>query len=214
VCRDFITILDRAAAIGKDWRSRMEDLVFPRPGEFYLLPAGADGLSDANGPYQTGLHTHRPRFLERLSSAAHRHLIAPNTLAARFFATHVTGGPWPKLLGVSSLYRKATLGCQSCGDCIQDHLSYAGCSMRWCYKELRNGPCGGSRVDGTCEARPELPCLWNQVYQASLALGEDPARFAHTLIPPRDWALDRTNALVNRFAGTDNLSKRTNVTHR
>ena len=214
VYRDFITILDRAAAIGKDWRRRMEDLVFPSPGEFYLLPAGPNGLSDANGPYQAGLRTHRPRFVERLSSAAHRRLIAPDTFAARFFAAHLTGGLWPKLLGVSSLYRKATLGCQSCGDCIQDHLSYAGCSMRWCYKELRNGPCGGSRQDGTCEAHPELPCLWNLVYETSLALGEDPARFARTLIPPRDWSLDRTNALVNRFAGTDNLPKRTHVTHR
>jgi len=40
------------------------------------------------------------------------------------------------------------------------------------------------------------------VYETSLALGEDPARFASTLIPPRDWSLDRTNALVNRFANT------------
>jgi len=208
VYKDFVTILDRAAAIGKDWRGRMDDLVFPCPGEFYLLPAGPDGLSEAAGPYQTGLHQRRPRLVERLSRAAHRHLIAPDTAAARFFAKHMTGGVWPKLLGVSSLYRKATLGCQSCGDCIQDHLSYAGCSMRWCYKELRNGPCGGSRLDGTCEAHPDLPCLWNLVYEASLALGEDPARFARTLIPPRDWSLDRTNALVNRFAGTDNLSKR------
>ena len=76
-------------------------------------------------------------------------------LAARF---------WYKLLEPSTLYREATLGCVSCGDCIQDHLNYAGCTMRWCYKELRNGPCGGSRMDGTCEARPELPCIWNLVY--------------------------------------------------
>ena len=214
VYKDFMTILDRAAAIGSSWRRRMDDLVFPCPGEFYLLPAGADGLSDAAGPYQAGLHTKSPRMVERLSRAAHGRLIAPDTFVARFFAKHLTGGLWPKLLGASSLYRKATLGCQSCGDCIQDHLSYAGCSMRWCYKELRNGPCGGSRTDGTCEARPELPCLWNQVYEASLALGEDPARFGYTLIPPRDWSLDRSNALVNRFAGTDNLPKRTNVTHR
>jgi methylenetetrahydrofolate reductase (NADPH) len=199
--RDFVTILDRAAEIGAAWRDRMDDLVFPYPGEFRLSAEGA------------GAHRRRPRFVERLSRAAHRHLIAPDTFAARFFATR-TGGVWAKLLGVSSLYRKATLGCQGCGDCIQDHLSYAGCSMRWCYKELRNGPCGGSRVDGTCEAHPELPCLWNVVYEAALALGEDPARFAGTLIPPRDWSLDRTNALVNRFAGTDNLSKRTHVTHR
>jgi methylenetetrahydrofolate reductase (NADPH) len=220
VYKDFATIVDRAAVIGADWRKRVEELVFAVPGEFYLLPAGANGLSDAAGAYQAGLDKRRPRLAERLSSAAHRHLIAPGTFGARFFAAHLTSAFWRRLLGASSLYRKATLGCQSCGDCIQDHLSYAGCSMRWCYKELRNGPCGGSRVDGTCEARPELPCLWNIVYEASLALGEDPARFGLTLVPPRDWALDRTNALVNRFAGTDNLSKRTsppertNVTHR
>ncbi len=209
--KDFVTILDRAAAIGASWRDRMDELVFACPGEFRL--------GEASG------QRHRPRLVERLSRTVHSHLIAPDTRAARFFATRMKGGFWPWLLGASSLYRKVTLGCQSCGDCIQDHLSYAGCSMRWCYKELRNGPCGGSRLDGACEARPELPCLWDLVYEASLALGEDPARFARTLIPPRDWSLDRTNALVNRFAGTDNISKRrtnlqpvptetTNATHR
>lgn len=80
--------------------------------------------------------------------------------------------------------------------------------MRWCYKELRNGPCGGSRVDGSCEARPELPCIWNLVYLATLAVGDDPKKFARTLIPPRNWCLDRTNALANRLAGLDNLCKR------
>jgi hypothetical protein len=80
--------------------------------------------------------------------------------------------------------------------------------MQGCYKELRNGPCGGSRVDGSCEARPDLPCIWNRVYLGTLSMGEDPARFARILVPPRDWCLDRTNALANRFAGLDNLSKR------
>lgn len=80
--------------------------------------------------------------------------------------------------------------------------------MRWCYKELRNGPCGGSRVDGSCEARADLPCVWNKIYLGTLAMGEDPSKFAHLLIPPRDWNLDRTNALANRFAGLDNLGKR------
>ena len=52
--RDFLTILERAAAIGPAWRGKMDELVFPYPGEFYLLPQGADGLSDAVGTYQTG----------------------------------------------------------------------------------------------------------------------------------------------------------------
>ena len=118
---------------------------------------------------------------------------------------------WYKLLGPSSLYRQATLGCKNCGDCLQDHLDYAGCSMRWCYKELRNGPCGGSRVDGNCEARPEQECIWNVIYRGARAMGDNPRKFAHKLIPPRDWTLDGTNALANRFAGLDNLAKRRDV---
>jgi len=39
-------------------------------------------------------------------------------------------------------------------------------------------------------------------------VGDDPRKFARTLIPPRDWALDDTNALANRMAGIDNVDKR------
>jgi hypothetical protein len=39
-------------------------------------------------------------------------------------------------------------------------------------------------------------------------MADDPDKFAHVLVPPRDWGLDRTNALANRFAGLDNLHKR------
>jgi hypothetical protein len=59
-----------------------------------------------------------------------------------------------------------------------------------------------------CEARPDLPCVWNLVYTGTRAVGDDPRKFARTLIPPRDWCLDRTNSLANRLAGLDNLYKR------
>jgi methylenetetrahydrofolate reductase (NADPH) len=215
--RDFMTIMERAAAIGCDWRSRMDELVLPIADEFYLLPAGKDGLSDGAAAYQLDRHKPHATFSQWLSKQVHRHFIAEGSLGARFFGARLKGngksdawrhGFWAKLLEPSSLYRKATLGCKSCGDCLQDHLDYAGCSMRWCYKELRNGPCGGSRVDGTCEARPEQECIWNVIYRGARAMGDDPRKFAHKLIPPRDWTLDGTNALANRFAGLDNLDKR------
>jgi len=217
---DFMTIVQRAADIGKDWRTRMDELVFACPGEFYLFPPGAERLSDGTGDYQVTPNKRHPSTSQRLSGLVHRYMIAEGSPGGRFFAARLRPkaqaspgdswrhGLWYRLLGVSTLYREATLGCVSCGDCLQDYFNYAGCTMRWCYKELRNGPCGGSRVDGTCEARPEQPCIWNVIYLGTLALGDDPKKFAHTLIPPRDWSLNRTNSLANRMAGIDNLSKR------
>jgi methylenetetrahydrofolate reductase (NADPH) len=214
---DFMTIAERAEAVGNEWRSRLDELVFPCANEFYLLPPGKDGLSDGTGKYQLSRTRPHATFSQRLSALVHRHFIADGSLGARFFGSRFKTegkanswrhGLWYRLLEPSSLYRKATLGCKSCGDCLQDHLDYAGCSMRWCYKELRNGPCGGSRIDGTCEARPEQECIWNVIYRGALAMGDDPRKFARTLIPPRDWCLDGTNALANRFAQLDNRDKR------
>lgn len=217
---DFMAIIERAAAIGKDWRGRMDELVFPSPNEFYLFPPRGDGFSDGTAEYQLPRVPPHPSLAQRLSRMVHRHFIKDGSLGARFLAPRLRAasqsapddfwrhGLWYGLLGPATWYRKATLGCVSCGDCLQDHLNYAGCSMHGCYKELRNGPCGGSRVDGSCEARPDLPCVWNVIYRGALAMGEDPARFAQILVPPRDWSLDGTNALANRFAGLDNLSKR------
>jgi methylenetetrahydrofolate reductase (NADPH) len=216
---DCMTIVERAEAIGTAWRGRMDELVFAYPNEFYLLPQGGDGLSDGAGDYQVSRVKPRPSMVQRVSRSVHRHFIRDGSFGARLFGRHLhrdqsanngywRHGFWYALLGPSTAYRKATLGCVGCGDCIQDHLNYAGCSMHGCYKELRNGPCGGSRVDGNCEAHAELPCIWNLVYEGTLAMGDDPGKFARVMVPPRDWGLDGTNALANRFAGLDNLRKR------
>lgn len=209
--KDVMGILERSAAIGGSWRGRMDELVFDVADEFHLLPDGEGGLSDGTGEYRAGRTIPRRTLQQRLSSLAHRLLIAPGSPGARFFAPRVRSPFWSTLLRGSSLYRQAAFGCASCGDCIQDHLAYAGCSMHWCYKELRNGPCGGSRVDGRCEAREERPCRWNLAYEATRAAGADPRRFAHTLVPPRNWDLDGTNALLNRFADADNLTNRQEI---
>lgn len=213
--RDIAGIVDRSMEIGAGWRSRLDELTFESAGQFYLFPKRPDGLSDGGGSLQNALERPRPSWVQRLSALAHRLCIAEGSAGARFFQRHLANGAasWKASLCRAALapsvwYRKAFFGCMSCGDCIQDYLSYAGCSVSGCYKQLRNGPCGGSRPDGSCEARPGVPCLWNRVYEASLALGQNPRRFARILIPPRDWRLDGSNSLVNRLAGRDNLSRR------
>ncbi|MGA2260883.1 MAG: methylenetetrahydrofolate reductase C-terminal domain-containing protein [Acidobacteriota bacterium] len=216
---DYLTIRDRALEIGADWRQKAEDLIFAYPGEFYLLPPGEGGLSHASGAYQTAVPP-KLSWLQHLTMAVHGHLVAEDSAGARFLSARlgISGGVrdeaswrrgfWYGLLGTATLYRKAVLGCLGCGDCLQDHLNYAGCTMRWCYKGLRNGPCGGSRVDGSCEARTDLPCVWGLVYLSTLGAREDPTKFAHIWLPPRDWSLDQTNALANRLAGVDNYPRR------
>ena len=214
---DFMKILELSAEIGGGWRDRIDELVFAEPGEFYLLPEGSDGLSDTEGPYNSSETESGPGLKQRLGGVAHDHLISPdskiggflrNRLADREDGSARRSGIWDRLLGASTFYRKAALGCMSCGDCIQDHLHYAGCTMNKCYKELRNGPCGGSRIDGSCEADRDLPCIWNVVYETTMATDSDPRKFATTLVPPRDWCLDQTNAMANRVLGLDNACKR------
>jgi len=222
---DTVTIRDRALAIGSEWRRNVEQLVFGFPGEFYLLPAGTDGLSNSSAAYQLSVSP-QLTWLQNLTMEVHEHLVAKGSIGARFLTARLgipgdatddsswRHGFWYWLLGAATLYRKATLGCMACGDCVQDHLSYAGCTMNLCYKGLRNGPCGGSRVDGSCEARAELPCAWAKVYLSTLAAGEDAGKFARVRIPPRDWRLDRTNALANRLAGVDNYPRREDLQNR
>jgi len=58
--------------------------------------------------------------------------------------------------------------CRMCGQCI---LSSTGmsCPMT-CPKQLRNGPCGGVRPDGTCEVRPAMRCAWVAAHEGALRM--------------------------------------------
>ena len=55
--------------------------------------------------------------------------------------------------------------CQMCGKCA---LSATGmsCPMN-CPKSIRNGPCGGVRLDGSCEVDPEMRCVWVEAWRGS-----------------------------------------------
>ena len=217
-------IIDRSKEIGLDWRSRMDDLLFPYPDQFHLFPEGSDGLSDGDGEYQLGTVEGRKSWNQRISSLAHRLIVNDNSIGARLLSPQppsanghlANDSSWRHglrytMLGLSEAYRRKAWDCLSCGDCIQDHLNFPGCTMSLCYKELRNGPCGGSRVDGQCEVDPNKPCIWNVTYLNTLAAGDDPSKFGRTLIPPRNWSLNLTNAMANHLVGLDNTTRRQEV---
>ncbi len=63
--------------------------------------------------------------------------------------------------------------CQMCGQCV---LSATGmsCPMN-CPKSIRNGPCGGVRLDGHCEVKPEMRCVWVEAWRGSQTMRKNEA---------------------------------------
>jgi hypothetical protein len=55
--------------------------------------------------------------------------------------------------------------CKMCGQCV---LSSTGmsCPMN-CPKQLRNGPCGGVSLEGYCEVKPEMRCVWAEAWRGA-----------------------------------------------
>ena len=66
------------------------------------------------------------------------------------------------------------------------------CPMN-CPKNLRNGPCGGVRLNGKCEVKPEMDCVWVKGYERA-----QKTPYAHEfyrLNPPVDWRLEGPGVL-------------------
>ncbi len=63
--------------------------------------------------------------------------------------------------------------CQMCGKCA---LSSTGmsCPMN-CPKSIRNGPCGGVRLNGNCEVKPEMRCVWVEAWRGNQQMRDSQA---------------------------------------
>ena len=88
--------------------------------------------------------------------------------------------------------------CRMCGQCIL-HSTGMTCPMT-CPKTMRNGPCGGVRLDGRCEVVPEMDCVWLTAWERSKRM---PA-FGHEIRrvqAPLDRRLEGTSAWINDATG-------------
>ena len=71
-----------------------------------------------------------------------------------------------------------------------------------CPKYLRNGPCGGVRLNGHCEVKPEMVCVWIVAYERSLRMPIYGHKFA-ALQPPLNNQLNGSSSWINMFHGLD-----------
>ena len=102
---------------------------------------------------------------------------------------------------IEELVKKPIFDCQMCGQCIL-HSTGMTCPMT-CPKQLRNGPCGGVRMNGMCEVKPEMRCIWVKAVERSAK-----TRY-HIEIgrvnPPVDWQLYETASWVTCALGLDQV---------
>ena len=74
--------------------------------------------------------------------------------------------------------------CRTCGDCVLGDTGGV-CPVTRCAKSLFNGPCGGTRAEGTCEVDAQVPCAWYEIHQR--LKGQDRLHLITKVHPPRDW---------------------------
>jgi hypothetical protein len=85
--------------------------------------------------------------------------------------------------------------CQHCGECILSSTAFICCQN--CPKRLRNGPCGGTGEDGSCEVYPERKCVWYRIYFRSRFLRRISLLYKINRI--HNWNLEKTSAWLNVF---------------
>ena len=98
--------------------------------------------------------------------------------------------------------KRLLFNCQECGQCV---LHYTGmtCPMN-CPKQIRNGPCGGVRLNGKCEVNPERDCAWVKGWER---IAKTPyKRELLRLNPPVDWRLEGQSSWVTMSTGLDQVT--------
>jgi hypothetical protein len=101
------------------------------------------------------------------------------------------------LLFLEDVIKVPLFRCQRCGECILASTAFI-CSQN-CPKRLRNGPCGGTGEDGSCEVFPERKCVWYRIYFRSKTLHR--VSLLYKINSIHNWNLERTSAWLNLFRG-------------
>ena len=149
--------------------------------------------SDAPRPF-------RPRVTARSMILLHYALDRRNPL---WQATAKTLRRAPRLYSLFTwserIAKERLFGCRMCGQCALPSTAYA-CPMT-CPKQLRNGPCGGVGMDGSCEVYPGTRCVWLQAYERADAEGRaSDLRRLQRPIDQRKWG---QSSWVNYWLGED-----------
>jgi hypothetical protein len=137
-----------------------------------------------------------PHLLDRAYRATRRVLVRLGPWRPDSSAVRTAG--W--LCGAEAVGKRWIFDCRMCGQCVL-HETGMTCPMT-CPKNLRNGPCGGVRIDGSCEVAPQMRCIWVEAVeraQTTKRLAEGLTR----LKAPLDGRLEGSSSWINSLTGAD-----------
>lgn len=138
----------------------------------------------------------KPRLLEAAYGSTKQIILALDPVIKRIGYERVDRWIRP----AEDLSKQLIFDCKMCGQCIL-HSTGMTCSMT-CPKNLRNGPCGGVRIDGHCEVIPEMKCIWVDAYERSEMMGTYGQEIM-LIQPPINWELEGQSAWINMLTGAD-----------
>ena len=205
---DVNRIMERAGAIGDNWRDHVEQFDYSPDGSFFLFEGSEHFDFVKNGSAPVPRKTRRPRVFNPVFWAMrvlHSLVFIEGTpgyrMMARLSAFAEKRPFWYRLASFLELAVKRLLfDCRQCDDCALFEMYYL-CPESQCPKGQRLGPCGGSRIDGSCEVFADHPCVWERVYpRAANRRQVDKLRY---IIPPRNWKLYETSSWVNYYLKRD-----------
>ena len=83
--------------------------------------------------------------------------------------------------------------CRTCGECVLGDTAGI-CPVTRCAKGIFNGPCGGTRLDGSCEVDKDIPCAWYEIHKRLTEQGRIDKIIE--VKPPRLWQNQVRRSLI------------------
>ena len=104
------------------------------------------------------------------------------------------------LTPIERVTKELLFDCRMCGQCVLSSTGMA-CPTN-CAKQMRNGPCGGVRADGTCEVIPSMRCVWVEAIAGRKAIAQGKAENA-PMLAPIDRRHDGRSSWMQVIAGNE-----------
>ena len=203
---DYQRILDTADSFADDdWKVFARQIQFSQPDEFFYLEQDPDtclSSSQVNKEYQAsmtasalGKRRRRVALSYKMNRFVHDKVFAPDSTGfgpGKKLYTMLEDAPLlARLARIAEHTVKMVLfDCRDCGDCSLSEIAYL-CPQSQCYKNQRNGPCGGTH-DGQCEVG-EIRCIWSRAYDRLKPYGQEETAFKGPVVY-KDGSLKGTSA--------------------